>query len=354
MYDETKEYLSSKTSFVSKFEDEFELKVPSVIICPSPIFKPSKIEKYKYEQMLDLLTDHEEKYKVSYNLSIFEMYQEVTYTLDQDFELFLRLNFLNKTYYKTLKLTDGHNPLDTFGYVNVSHIATYRHGLCILIKSHILQDQRLRLFLQSINNEEPPNEFEITLVDENTWQGMVDDDWPYYKPDTFKIPFKNNTYAQWNFKLTPHEIRFLDGQDDPTDCQEKVLKQANCTLICYPLTFNYLEIPPCQTYNETDCMSTQIYSFSSLERQRYPCLKPKIITEFRGEHFLYKRTQIDGSLLLIQAYFLPTKKEVKEEMYVLGPREYIGYIGGSLGLLLGFSCYTYILCLIDKILDSIN
>ena len=101
-------------------------------------------------------------------------------------------------------------------------------------------------------------------------------------------------------------------------------------------------------------MSTHIYSFSDLERQRYPCLKPKIITEFRGETFLNKETKINGTLLLIRAYFLPTKKEVKEEMYVTGAREYIGYIGGSLGLLLGFSCYTYIICLIDKFLDSIK
>ena len=46
------------------------------------------------------------------------------------------------------------------------------------------------------------------------------------------------------------------------------------------------------------------------------------------------------------------KKEVKEETLVLGTREYIGYIGGSLGLLLGFSCYAYITKLIDKVLDS--
>ena len=351
MFDETKEFLSGKTSFVTKFEDEFDLKIPSVIICPGPIFKPFKVEKYKYEQMLDLLNDYEEKY-VSYNLSIFEMYEEVTYTLDEDYQIFIKV--FNQTQYKILKLSEGINPLDPLGSVNVSHIATYRHGMCILIKSHILIDQRLRLYLQSINDQEPPIEFEVTLVDENTWQGMVDDDWPYYKPDTFKLPFKNNSLGQWNFKLTPHEIRFLDGQDDPTSCQEQVLKQANCTQICSPLTFNYLKIPPCKTYNETDCMSTHIYSFSSLERQRYPCLKPKVITEFRGETFLYKETQINGSLLFFQAYFLPTKKEVKEEMYVIGAREYIGYIGGSLGLLLGFSFYTYIICLIDKFLDSIK
>ena len=352
MFDETKEFLSRKTSFVTKFEDEFDLKVPSIIICPTPIFKPSKVEQYQYEQMLDLLNDHEEKY-LSYNLSIFEMYQELTYKLDQDFQISLKLT--NTTHMITYPLTEGVNNFSKEDAVNVSYIATYRHGMCILIKSQISTNQKLRVFLKSLNETEQPTGFQVALVDVHTWQGMVDDDWPYYKPDIFNIPFKLDNYAVWNFKLTPHEIRFLDGQDDPTDCQMNVLKQANCSQICYPLTFNYLKIPPCQTFSETSCMSRSIYgSLSSLERKRYPCLKPKSITEFRGEHFLNREIKTTTSYLLINAYFLPTKKEVKEEMYVTGAREYIGYIGGSLGLLLGFSCYTYIICLIDKFLDSIN
>ena len=39
--------------------------------------------------------------------------------------------------------------------------------------------------------------------------------------------------------------------------------------------------------------------------------------------------------------FEVAKKEVKEEVYVLSTNEYIGSIGGSLGLFLGFSFYTF-------------
>ena len=76
------------------------------------------------------------------------------------------------------------------------------------------------------------------------------------------------------------------------------------------------------------------------------------MTEFEGESFKKSHEVSEDTLMLLVAYFLPTKKEVKEETLVLGTREYIGYIGGSLGLLLGFSCYAYITKLIDKVLDS--
>ena len=123
--------------------------------------------------------------------------------------------------------------------------------------------------------------------------------------------------------------------------------------MCFPLTFNYLNLPACETYEEVQCMVQQIYLPSGpLERVRYPCLKPSKMTEFEGESFKKSHEVSEETLMLLVAYFLPTKKEVKEETLVLGTREYIGYIGGSLGLLLGFSCYAYITKLIDKVLDS--
>ena len=81
------------------------------------------------------------------------------------------------------------------------------------------------------------------------------------------------------------------------------------------------------------------------------CLPPKQLIEYQGE------SRYDGghirnkTSLQIGVTFEVAKKEVKEEVYVLSTREYIGSIGGSLGLFLGFSFYTFTTDLLDRIVS---
>ena len=54
------------------------------------------------------------------------------------------------------------------------------------------------------------------------------------------------------------------------------------------------------------------------------------------------------SLLLLE--YAKFKKNVKEEILMVHTTDFIGSIGGSLGLFLGFSCFTYLSGMIDKVL----
>ena len=350
MLDQTQEYVKAKTSFATKFEDTVSYEVPSLVLCPQPEFKPSMVTKYEYQSMADLTYDYKEKY-FNYNLSVWQMYQEMTYKLGQEIHI-STFHFDDQTEkLEIVNLKEGHNILGLDKYIHLEPIATFRHGMCVLIKTK-LNETSFRLLIRF--SRELPVAMTVYLTDQNTWQGVVDDDWPYFQPTKYILPIQANTSTGWSFKLTSHVTEYIEHESQsPNECQETVLSKANCSQVCFPLTFNYLNLPACETYEEVQCMVQQIYLPSGpLERVRYPCLKPSKMTEFEGESFRKSHEVSEETIMLLVAYFLPTKKEVKEETLVLGTREYIGYIGGSLGLLLGFSCYAYITKLIDKVLDS--
>ena len=43
--------------------------------------------------------------------------------------------------------------------------------------------------------------------------------------------------------------------------------------------------------------------------------------------------------------------KIEEETLMIGTSSYIGSVGGSLGLFLGFSCFTYLSCCIQKVFE---
>ena len=352
MFDETVEYVKGKTNFATKFDDTKSIEMPSVMLCPKPIFKPSMVDKYQYKRMPDLTYDSQQKY-FEHNFTIWQMFEEMTYKLESDLQL--QLWDFENSLWEVNQLIIGKNEIGDRGSLEIIEIATYRHGMCLLIKNNL--DQKVLRFALTANPDmnmtDTPKSFTILLADQNTWHGMVDDDWPNFRPTTYELPMKPNHTKSWNFKLRSHETVYLEGIESPSDCQRKILVEANCSKICFPLTLNYIDLPPCETYTETQCIVGEIYvSNGPLERKRYHCLKPIKMTEFHGEHFKVSEDPSIETMVFFSVYFYPTKKEVREEVYVLNGREYIGYIGGSLGLLLGFSCYTYIAKFIDKILDN--
>lgn len=207
-----------------------------MVLCPQPEFKPSMVAKYGYQSMADLTYDYQEKY-LNYNLSVWQMYQEMTYKVDEEIHLSL-FHFDDQTEeLKIVKLRKGHNGLGLDKYVFIEPIATFRHGMCILIKTK-LNETSFRLWIRLTN--EVPKAMTVYLTDQNTWQGVVDDDWPYFKPTKYILPIQTNTSTGWSFKLTSHVTEYIKNSKNPKKCQEEVLSKANCSTLCFPLTFNYL------------------------------------------------------------------------------------------------------------------
>ena len=82
------------------------------------------------------------------------------------------------------------------------------------------------------------------------------------------------------------------------------------------------------------------------------CLKPTETMIFKIKEVLTRISHSD--YIEIQFKYSTGQLEVMEEIPILGFATFIGSIGGSLGLFLGFSCYDYISGLIKRVTSIIQ
>ena len=86
------QYLEGSTTFSTRIETISEYDAPIMILCVNPGTKPSLSEKYGYHFLPNsVLYDTTEKYK-DFDMNLWEMYTELTYKLNEDFEISFDLN----------------------------------------------------------------------------------------------------------------------------------------------------------------------------------------------------------------------------------------------------------------------
>ena len=135
------------------------------------------------------------------------------------------------------KLKYGHTNLNHIvekGYAHISHIATAREGMCVLLSTNLptRKPEEIILLLilmnNSVKNEDIPKSFNIYLTDQRSWQGIVHNDWLYVEPNSFELPMKyRNEVSIYSVKARATKLKFLHGYEDPNQCQRQVLKKAN-------------------------------------------------------------------------------------------------------------------------------
>ena len=331
---QTREYLEGKTTFATKFEDDTNPTYPIIVICPNPPFKPSISKQSGYKVLTDLTHDWQERY-LKDNMTQWEMYENLTYVLDRDFRLDHSIGFGSLD---NLKLGETKLKWWKDKVMSVSQIATSYHGYCILVDHNYdktMDNGYLKLQINLNNSlEEIPKSLSVFLSDKNTWQSIGE--FSILQPKLFSFPFVKNQHNGYTIKATSHLTYYHQGLNNVTSCQTKLLKSANCSKICYPIRFNYIyDLEPCQSIKDTFCMDTFMHA------NNINCLVPKQVIEYHGESRFDSGSDQNKTSLQIGVTFEVAKKEVKEEVYVLSTKEYIGSIGGSLGLFLGFSFYTF-------------
>ena len=98
-----------------------------------------------------------------------------------------------------------------------------------------------------------------------------------------------------------------------------------------------------------------IEKFTLNERQnRYKCLQLKNQKEFHVDAYQDGFTNGTKTGVEVVIYSSRNTKRVKEEMFVLTTEDFIGSVGGSLGLFLGFSFFTYLLEIIQNLYIEIK
>ena len=224
----------------------------------------------------------------------------------------------------------------------------------------------LELFTKSKN----PSLFFVRFVDSNYWHEIVYYEWKYFVPiqhllyvyQTQSIKYRfsigNNVkllifcHISSTFLIGLKETDMLEGIENREECMNKLLKQSNCSETCAPLVFNFLKFEQCKEPEDYLCMWN--HSKSVKQEMYETCFQNSFITQYPSK-FLRGASGVAkpyfGSVAISFDYISP-RVELSTERYIIGVTDFIGSVGGSLGLFLGFSIFTYTSDMIDGILQK--
>ena len=353
LYGQVTEFIKGGTTFTRTFaKSEDGLPAPSFILC-MPGIKADAAEKYGYKPALkSIYSDEKEKYK-KFNKTPLEVAEEMSFLLDQDFGLKISF-YLTESY----SLHLGSNTHIKDGSINVKLIITPT-GLCYLIQSNYklkksdspwfyLQIRPTLSYFDSVQQGWP---VQFYFVTNETWPGIYLASWQYLSVPRITVPLTKE--AETMIEIMPSRIRFQDGIDDVLQCMMDLLtKKANCSQLCYPMLNSLMSEfgwPACKTYQEMQCIIDRGMFDPIIEADLGLCLRPTETMIFKVQDLYSRLSHTDH--ISIQVKYSTELIEVKEEIPIIGVGTFIGSIGGSLGLFLGFSCYDYISRLIKRLIS---
>ena len=334
---EFQSFLKGSTTFSSYNEETEYLDVPNFSFCIEPAFRPSKVEE-------NGLSKSTVSYGKIRNASVstkanspWKLFQDVSYNSNSDFQVELHINRTKVNF-------------------TIQKVGTYRHGLC-----HIVQhDYKVPIkatgsinvlisFSSTITKSDFPINLEMGIHSRNGWHGMIVDDWPLIKPSKFEIPVQYGKISHWITKMSQTNYHYRNGVEDFESCFLKYISEiVNCTNKCFPIAFNIFsdELQQCTLKTDFDCMFRNLIQD---RKHRYKCLKLKNITKYNIDSYYSRTTEERKTGAQIEMYFVKDTKEIVEEIFVVTTGNFIGSIGGSLGLFLGFSFFTYSSAILDKV-----
>ena len=344
-----RKFLQRDKTFATTITEVNEVDMPTMIICANPEFKSSTSFDLNYVSMNHLLKDKAERYKNVFNLTMFEALEELTYDFEEDFVVkhVIVTEDGDEQGEPTITLKYGMNQNKNY-ILNMSRVATARHGMCCLIQSSFkiseIHEFRIVYNIDLLKIDMPDN-LELYFVSKNAWQGIVDDDWIHVAPSQYEMRFEENK----EFRISQLvKITFMEGHENVTRCQEQMFEESDCSTKCFPLKHNYLDMEPCNSYEEANCMIQQ----ASLSNTK--CVQSKETLQYRMEKYYGNNDVVPDPLkartVKWTLSFPLTIMEVKEEILIISPEDMIGYTGGALGLFIGFSCFEYFTRLLDRLI----
>ena len=228
-------------------------------------------------------------------------------------------------------------------------LATYHWGQCYGIEHQslvIIGDGGWSLKV-AFKNDTIPERLKFYFVSHDTWHGISADDWPYQSPDAFYLDFNEDRIIKVGFTST--QISYYDGQFSVLGCLHNLITTINCSVLCYPTILNQLaRLPPCNSSEQNLCIVEQMFYYHY--KSFIKCLKPRIALQYR-DSTLFEKPQVSKmpNSMEIQYFLASSLLEINEEVFMMETTAFIGSVGGSLGLFLGFSFYSYISQCLEKL-----
>ena len=335
-------FVSGRSTIASRYIRAEVFEFPTITICLHPATKLSISQKYGFKNI------HAKFYAELSNTSLYERFDELSYILNKDFIV---------QNHDGQKFRTGTNIIaETYGSRNLSFdvtaLRTYYYGTCYKVQPYfeILNLQFRMLFSVSLNQNlmevDKPHSVMLHFTSNKTWLGLLDNMWPQFEPLTVRNNM-NEEFTQLRTSVT--EKYYQEELRENGKCLRELLLSKNCSNPCNLLTFGDLQ--PCESIDQLNCMWTNLFSMDEYR----DCYKTNLATTYNLNQRIDNPPHQSINLLHTEIYLAMwnNMKEVQEEVPLLTPEVFVGSVGGSLGLLFGFSIsgslFFFIQLLINKV-----
>ena len=355
LQDQMSDFIMKRTTMSTRFETPKQIEFPTITICMQEGMKQSVKEKYGLDQNQHILHNYfgktDNPYYVGYpNMSLSEIFYELSYILGRDFTMKLSHSLAAQQYLKV-----GLNSINfmngTLDMYIIKSINTYYYGTCYKIQpmqSDVWFKSRafsitIQLLTKNISTKDIPKGFQLYFTSNDTWHGVITDTWRRFNPSMIDIEFGGN---QLRLSLKTISKQFKKGTLNSTLCFNQLFSNhfLSCTPMCDLLSYN--TIPACTTAKDQTCISDQEW------KVRQNCLDHKNIVNF--DPIIRQGRSVPKDTASLEINFGSWDREAMEEIDVISLSSLIGSVGGSLGMFFGFSISGYLLSLIRRCLTRLS
>ena len=139
---------------------------------------------------------------------------------------------------------------------------------------------------------------------------------------------------------------YAEGVQNSAECMTESIKKSDCPQKCSPRSL--ANLPKCETISQSKCIWNNISE--SISR----CNRRNRGLTFNGNLVQFESYQNYRNETSVHIYISSLSKEVKEEVDIITTSDFIGSVGGSLGMFFGFSISAYVLNILDTITKKFN
>ena len=331
----------------TRYEHPESIEPPTITICFNEAFKTSVAENYGINSTYDIAIP-----KFEYP------YDEVTYKLDRDFELALWMDTFNG---QSTYLHQGLNSLEykseTYEFF-VDYVQTLFQARCTKIMPKFTVNEtpffiHTQVTLKSsLKHKDQPTGFEMYLTSNDTWQGILGDYW-IFQPARISMGFKE-TYSKQVATLSLMKVLIRNGVDSQSKCIKNVIFQLEkCGLDCNPWVSYDKERPMCSAEVFKRNENAEICAEAAFSN--VTCFKPKELLFYSPiiSNPRYHR-KVQGPTIEVSLDIINNLTEIREEILITETHDFIGSLGGSLGMFFGFAIISWIFTGIDKIFEKLT
>ena len=346
---ETNDYLKASTTFASRTEEVDEYRLPVLIICLQPSYKPSI-----YGNDPPDLTYIFRKEELKNEERLADFLESANYKLNKDFQIDLIM--LDDDNNKTAKhkLEYGQKVMDNF-QIDVYHIQTMNLGVCYVIESgEIVNTQRqFEVFIKDLNsnNDDKLSNLNLFIGSPETWYGIIALSWPYFELERLRFSFDiQNTYHWMDMSVTNKS--YLNGHKSVEECIENLMATNDVCKKCTPFFFSFKnKMTTCQSYEDYHCWFNWSFFITKNYMNFKKCMKPTKTTLYKAKPVSVGEKALNRSEITLLFTYQSDEIKIEEETLLMGTSSYIGSVGGSLGLFLGFSFFSSLSYFFGKLIS---